>query len=303
MDPWRYARCMGNAIQHPHNGVKVLVGVDLSGSYRPVLDFLLRLQFNGLEVHLLHCVEAIIPDGFVPGQVPTSGLSEIYEELRRDGAVELDQAAAVLEAHGVSVTKVQSFGNTGSELVDYAKGHDIDLIAVFSRTRGAWESFFFGSVAKALVQAAPCNVLVLKNESGGSSEVVAVLATDHSPYMDQCLAEFKRLRPHLGSLTVVCAEDRLPILAGSEEKALVEYRQKTESLAEDLSALVPSTQGRYVDDNLPGAIRAVMAESHAELLLMGAQGHGFLDRIMLGSQSFAQVVVEPHNVLVLRPKG
>ena len=274
MDPWRYARCMGNAIQHPHNGVKVLVGVDLSGSYRPVLDFLIRLQFSSLEVHLLHCVEAIVPDGFVPGQVPTSGLSEIYEELRRDGAVELDHAASRLSSKGIPVT-----------------------------THGAWESFFFGSVAKALVQAAPCSVLVLKSENLGSGEVSAVLATDHSPYMDQCLAEFKRLRPHLGSLTVVCAEDRLPILAGSEEKALVEYRQKTESLAEDLSALVPATQGRYVDDHLRNAIRSVMTDSKAELLLMGAQGHRFLDRIMLGSQSFAQVVVEPHNVLVLRPKG
>lgn len=294
---------MGNAIQHPHNGVKVLVGVDLSGSYRPVLDFLLRLQFSRLEVHLLHCVEAIIPDGFVPGQVPTSGLSEIYEELRRDAALELGHAASRLSSNGIPVTKVQAFGNAGSELVEYARTHDIDLVAVFSRTHGAWESFFFGSVAKALVQAAPCSVLVLKSETSSSGEVSAVLATDHSPYMDQCLAEFKRLRPHLGSLAVVCAEDRLPILAGSEEKALVEYRQKTESLAEELSALVPATQGRYVDDHLRNAIRSVMTDSSAELLLMGAQGHGFLDRIMLGSQSFAQVVVEPHNVLVLRPKG
>lgn len=37
-----------------------------------------------------------------------------------------------------------------------------------------------------------------------------------------------------------------------------------------------------------------------ELLILGAQGHGFWERLTVGSVSFHQAIAESHSVLMLR---
>jgi hypothetical protein len=38
----------------------------------------------------------------------------------------------------------------------------------------------------------------------------------------------------------------------------------------------------------------------SRLLILGAQGYGFWERLMVGSISFHQAIAEPHPVLILR---
>jgi hypothetical protein len=45
-----------------------------------------------------------------------------------------------------------------------------------------------------------------------------------------------------------------------------------------------------------------MLDTKSDLLVLGAQGHGFLARLRMGSKSFHQVVSERYSVLVLRPQ-
>jgi nucleotide-binding universal stress UspA family protein len=43
-----------------------------------------------------------------------------------------------------------------------------------------------------------------------------------------------------------------------------------------------------------------MTEQNGDLLILGAQGHGFLHRIMLGSVALHQIAVEEYPVLIVR---
>jgi nucleotide-binding universal stress UspA family protein len=55
-----------------------------------------------------------------------------------------------------------------------------------------------------------------------------------------------------------------------------------------------------VNASVNDAIKQTMQEFNAQLLIVGAHGHGFFERMMLGSIALHQVVAEPHSVLVLR---
>ena len=57
-----------------------------------------------------------------------------------------------------------------------------------------------------------------------------------------------------------------------------------------------------VDGPVETAIETVMREEKADLLIVGAQGHGFLHRITAGSISFHFALRSPFHTLILRPR-
>jgi len=44
-----------------------------------------------------------------------------------------------------------------------------------------------------------------------------------------------------------------------------------------------------------------MHSTGAELMVVGAHGKGWIERLLIGSTSLHEVIDEPYNVLVLRP--
>ena len=49
------------------------------------------------------------------------------------------------------------------------------------------------------------------------------------------------------------------------------------------------------------AIRGAVIDLDADLVILGARGHRWLERVLLGSFALEQTVDEPHSVLILRP--
>jgi hypothetical protein len=68
-----------------------------------------------------------------------------------------------------------------------------------------------------------------------------------------------------------------------------------------LSAVCPDCTPVSLRGEVNATLRELMRTEQADLLVLGAQGHGFLDRMRSGSVSFHQVVGESYSVLVLRP--
>ena len=54
-------------------------------------------------------------------------------------------------------------------------------------------------------------------------------------------------------------------------------------------------QGRTND-----VLNSVMEDSRADLLILGAHGHGFIKRLVVGSTTMHMVGNEPWNMLVIR---
>ncbi|RYG31629.1 universal stress protein, partial [bacterium] len=46
--------------------------------------------------------------------------------------------------------------------------------------------------------------------------------------------------------------------------------------------------------------RTTMSETGSDLLILGARGHGLIERLLIGSLALHVVVAEPYSVMVLR---
>lgn len=294
--------------------MNVLVGVDPSGSYRAALDSVLALGLGPAEVHLLNVVSSVMVDGSYPDSSMTGALAQIYDELKADGQGDLAEAKGVVEAAGLTGVTAQGFGDVAGQLLDYADSHGCELVAVASESKDYFGSLFYGSVAKGLVTGAAQNVLVIKGGKALSAPVTAVVATDHSEYANKCFDLLVEMAPEgIGAYHVVSAFGPAKTLAAkyreivegatANERALVKahLETKTKELADRLASATGASVSSAVVEGRPGPVIAdAMAEHSAGLLIMGAQGHGFLERLALGSVSFHQVVGTENNVLILR---
>ena len=289
--------------------MRALVGVDTSGSHLNSLKLLLRLGFSDLEIHLVHCIQSLMPDGSFPEKAAGTHLADLYKPLEESGLKAIEETAELIAPHGVKCTTKIEWGQPARTLIEYADMHHCDLIVVACTTKGYYSSLFFGSVAKGLVTGAKQSLLITKNEHAPSGKVDAVVATDHSPYMDRCLAWLENAKPSgFNHLTTLAAYDSSLVEAivaydpdSAAEVSIEHTTEATVQVASRLAPLAQQTAGIVKSMPVDQAIRSAMDESKSELLIMGAQGHGFFERLMIGSKSFHQVVAEPHSILVVRP--
>ena len=93
----------------------------------------------------------------------------------------------------------------------------------------------------------------------------------------------------------------LPALDGHIEQWIEgKLREKSEALVGKLSQHGYDADYELSASRPNDAISDAMERTGSELLILGAQGHGFLDRLFVGSVSFHQLVGEPYSVLILR---
>ncbi len=141
-----------------------------------------------------------------------------------------------------------------------------------------------------------------------------MFATDHSPYCNECLGKLLRLHPQgISQVTVLNVNERNPaqylrglsgegarlVLLSGEEHA-VEARRRNEKIAEKLESIAKTATPIFREGNAQDAIATTMVETKAELLILGARGHNFFERLGMGSVALHNVVCEDYPVLVIR---
>ncbi len=261
----------------------------------------------------MHCVESVLPDGSFPELGALHPITSIYDDLKRLGGSALESAEMAAKSKGCSTKTHLTWGDPARVLIEYADTHECDLIAVRSSLKGFWESTMFGSTAKGVLAGAKQSVLVVKKDHPKVGPVVALLATDHSKFMNQCIDKLVTFAPSgISELTVYTANEidsgvaallvrALPHLAHESpiwiQEKLVELNQ---TVASKLDPFCVLTNVMVEADHPHNGIRNAMASTQAELLIMGAQGHGFFERLKLGSKSHHQALNEAYSVLVLR---
>ena len=107
----------------------------------------------------------------------------------------------------------------------------------------------------------------------------------------------------LQKLILLTAFDRS--MFGNRPAQADTYRQliteKSEKVTEAFIKKGISTEYQIIDGDLGEVVEAQMDKVKADLLIMGAQGHGYMRPLMIGSSSLKQVVSSRHSVLILRP--
>lgn len=282
---------------------KILVGVDTHGETTPpILTLLERLNFPDPHLTLLTVVPPAQTEGWHLS--PLLGAADAERrELKAITHAERRLSELVPNAkHRVLVGKPTAI------ILDEATKTDAPLVGVNASNRGTLETFFAGSVARAVASAAPQSVL-LARPSQKTGPIHAVLATDHSDYAAQCLESLIQLAPQgIAKLSVLTAFPESyadEIAEAALGSAVQEVGQHCQGIVSKLQAHLGSSETVFESHVLPGNARSVlsnfMTSSGADLLILGAKGRGFVERLALGSVSFDQAVGNyPWSVLILR---
>jgi nucleotide-binding universal stress UspA family protein len=294
--------------------MNVVIGIDSTPSSHDAAALVAAMWPQDLRVSLVNAIPSVLPDVETSPTGAAAPMIEVQRSHEKAAWEAIDVVRARLPEAGVE--SHLEWGPPAERLLAVAEAQRADLIAVGSTRKSALGSLFVGSVSREVLRASPVSVLVTKRPTVHPEGLVAVFATDHSEYANECLEELVRLAPSgLRRLVVLTSNEidatkvgvlihELPALADRAEGWITERLiQENRRIADQLSAFGPRCEAVVKEMPVNAAIRLAMEEYQADLLILGAHGHGFFERFFLGSVSFHQVAAEPYSVLVLRPRG
>ncbi|MCW5936844.1 MAG: universal stress protein [Fimbriimonadaceae bacterium] len=294
----------------------VVMGIDLGGSCQPAMGLLKRIGYGDVHAYVVNSVEPVLSDGSFPELGATHPMADILTQLRENGLRATRQAVETLESMGFKAEGEVGFGDSVTVLRHAAEKKKADLIVVGFEHDDAFTAFLGGSVSRGLAMRSPCSLLIAKKDVPHDGPLNVVLATDHSDYTNRCIETLLEDRPTgIGKVTVV-AVYRGPggNLAGLDGDAMLKVsdaignlRQRVEemnqALVERLKPWVADVDSVVLEGHANLKIRELAQERNADLIIVGAQGHGFLERLFVGSVAFDMVENAPQNLLLLRPRS
>lgn len=292
--------------------MKIVLGVDDAMRARQTADLLQALRFQGPAVDVVHVLDGR-SESIYPVERHRPDLIVQYLKMQEDNANEM-LATTSTELKRRDFADVSShllMGYLSNKLLDYCAETSADVLAVASSDKGPIEGVLIGSVTRKAVISAPCSVLISKRPVESVRPLNVVLATDHSPYANKCIDAFIRWAPRgIGKLTVVTVFPEQIVKAMTfvveNFKADVgnwvrsELERTNQDVLGRLAPLGAAGKSRVEAGFVVESLDRVMKEESADLLVLGAQGHGFVDRLTLGSVSLDFAVKKPHSVLVIR---
>jgi len=308
--------------------MKILVGLDFEdasehGTATPeAVRILQQLRFPDAGIEVAHAVSPFItPASQLEALLLTAGedLASAYATERATAKYLVESAAGKFESGADGALGARGIvlsGNAAVALMDRADQTQVDLIAVNgSPRRSLLDVLLTANVARDIVVGAQQSVLIARPGCDTARPIRAVLATDHSLYANRCVELLGRFAPAgIGHLTVLTAYpndqiQRLRTLIGEmavdPAEAVRDHLCARNALVTDILShhLAPGTTftSRVTPEPVQQAIAQTMAEAEADLLILGAKGHGFVERLLLGSVSFRHAVMNvPYSVLILR---
>lgn len=303
---------------------RILVPLDGSPLAEAILPEVVDLaKLHGAEVLLLRValVRAL------PGVDQTEAQVRAVEEA--EGY--LADVERGLAARGVSVRSAVRYGRAVEEILDHAESQRADLIAMSTHGRSGIRRIMLGSVAEAVVRAAPVPVLLLRGgtlavrgEAGALAAArprpaeLTVPAVHHilcpvdfSETSERAVEYAGALAQRFGAeLTVLhVVHDPLDVTGSHIPHPPLE--QLREEMIREAGHTLHRRVGRALRF-LPRAKTAVVAgppfrqiiryarEHHVDLIVMGTQGLNGLDRLIMGSTAERIVRTAPCPVVSIR---
>lgn len=276
--------------------MKTLVGVDFEGHYVPSVQLCRRLDFPKQEFVLVHAVEVLPSYAPVTGTVPHTAEAWM-NALRTEGESTLTAAQDV--TGGSPTVVVLRDGPAAAALMDEAELRGADMIAIGGWRKDSVSLLIFGSVARGMAVGAQQSLMITKGELPNGHRVKALLATDHSDYAQRCLKQLLKWAPRgldvVGVATAYTKDERFE---NEEQRSMIERMSRDVILQIGDSSLYAQI---IIEEGRPNeVIRNAMQSTGADLLIVGAQGHGFFERLLIGSVALHQIIAEPYPVMVIR---
>ena len=290
--------------------MKVLIAVDDSGASQYVIaEAAARPWPSGTVL----CVQCIV-DMWVWDEMP-----DLIEDAKNEARTLVMAAATELSRSGHKVVSEIQAGLPKKAIPEYAKEWGADLIMVGSHRSNAVARFLLGSVAQAVLRAAPCSVEIVRPSPRSvpafSPGMKILVGTDGSNCSEKALhAVASRPWPAETLVRVISVRESMvpaaampqafdPVLM--DEVIERERRRSEDALARARQTL--SSAGLKLCDSsetLLGDPRTVLLDEAkswgADLVVVGSHGLHGLDRVLLGSVSEAVAMHAHCSVEVIR---
>jgi nucleotide-binding universal stress UspA family protein len=297
--------------------MKIVLGIEREAE--PAVTLLNRLKFPAAHVDVVHVLAPsdYLTYGIDMGLTP-SQIERIVSHEDRDARSHLETTREALERRYTTESHLL-FGPPARDLGRHAALERADLVAVnAAHTHSEGVAALTGSVARSLVMGAEQSVLIARGAATKISEhrpLRVVFATDHSEYANRCWENFLSFAPggveHIGVVSAFpkgrldAAQELLPKLGVSLAESLRdETLKRSDALIERTRHQLFAHELTFASYAMPEpvheAIDHAMDASSAELLVLGAKGHGLIERLTLGSVSMRQAIAGPYSTLILR---
>jgi nucleotide-binding universal stress UspA family protein len=170
-----YARCPVLVVRAPYQGLRrILLVTDGSTHSQRAARYLGQFPLpKNAEVRVMHVLppvpQPIMMEPYYGGwQTNYSAFASEEEEKAlldrqtEQGEALLTRTSGLLRRHGIESTPVLVRGDAATEIIDYVKANQVDLIAAGSRGLSQIKSLWMGSVSRKLVHYSACSVLIVK---------------------------------------------------------------------------------------------------------------------------------------------
>lgn len=171
-----YAACPVLVVRAPYQGLRrILLVTDGSAhshaAARYLGQFPLPLEIDLRVMHVLPpAYQPIMMEPYYGGwrtsfSAPGDDAEEqaFLEKQAAEGEALLARTRGLLARRGLASTPVMVRGDAATEIIDYVKTNQVDLIVAGSRGLGRLKSLWMGSVSRKLVHYSTCSVLVVKS--------------------------------------------------------------------------------------------------------------------------------------------
>ncbi|MCB9135944.1 MAG: universal stress protein [Anaerolineales bacterium] len=165
-------------IRAPYVGMRnILLVVDGSSQSMEAVNYLAQFPFSQeAEVQVLHILPPMpstdalaqafpgVTEGvYYPMPEDLDALNRLAEEEQEEGEALLKNIQQQLEKSGIFAQTILLRGDAATEIIEYTKRHQMDLVVAGSRGLGGFEGWVLGSVSRKLVHYAGCSVLIVKS--------------------------------------------------------------------------------------------------------------------------------------------
>jgi len=289
-------------------GKPIIVGVDGSPESLRAVELAAKIA-NAARASLIpvHAVPVIPAFTDLSGMEPMLSFSpELQDELNRSSRAQISRALGeVLHAAAVQRLEVAT-GPAPFILAEIARQRDADLVVLGGKQHGALARGLGRSTAHYLVRTLDLPILVV---GASATSIAKVLATvDLSSVSPQAVQAAERLAKLFGArlrLLHVLEPLRFTYLAPDQWDEPAYERRSRELFDRFVTPLKQvAMEDRVVRKGIPAETIAEEAEAwHADVVVAGSHGKGWVDRILVGSTTQRLVTELPTSVLVVPAKS